>query len=288
MVYSSASKWAFEFHAPLASERREGDPKSYERIFDAFHSGIIESNRQAVIVQDVHLVEHDPLLFAKTNPVLLAPAFYIATDAQLNWLSAYVQGGGHLVLGIRSAYADEEARARVDVAPPGLAASAKVHYDEFSNLSHDLAARSVSGMEISADAAGTEWIDGLISDGAEILAEYDHPEFGRFPAITTTTSGSGRITYVGTVPNPVLSRDIARWLVPEPLGAAWLADPEGRVLVQSGTTPNGQIWFISNWSSGDAGVTVPFNCFDLESRETLIAGSVMLLHRRDVRILGRL
>jgi beta-galactosidase len=284
MVYSTASKWSFEFIAPLASGSRDGDPKSYERIFDAFHSGIIESNRQAVIVQDVRLLDHDPRSFASTNPILIAPAFYITSDEHLEWMNTYAESGGHLVLGIRSAYADEEARARTAVAPPGLAGPARVHYEEFSNLVHEIGVRSIGHMRISVGAAATEWMDGLITDGAEVLAAYDDHELGRFSAITTTTRGLGRITYIGAFPNRVLSRDISRWLAPEPLSAQWVTDPESPVLVQSGTTSHGRVWFVSNWSGADARVTVPVACSDLESGEALAKGGVVTIRARGVRI----
>ena len=61
-------------------------------------------------------------------------------------------------------------------------------------------------------AAATDWIDGLISEGAKVIVGYDHPHFGRFPAVVSTEHGRGRITTVGTVPNPALAADLIRWL----------------------------------------------------------------------------
>ncbi|TNM61979.1 beta-galactosidase, partial [Streptomyces sp. NP160] len=67
-------------------------------------------------------------------PVLLVPGLYVASDELLDWLDAYARAGGHLVLGIRSAYADELARARLEVKPGRLAEAARASYQEFSNL----------------------------------------------------------------------------------------------------------------------------------------------------------
>jgi beta-galactosidase len=60
------------------------------------------------------------------------------------------------------------------------------------------------------DGAGP-LVHGLVAGGAETLAEYEHPHFGRLPAVTSHAAGSGRITYVGTVPSLGLARDVLRW-----------------------------------------------------------------------------
>ena len=51
------------------------------------------------------------------HPVLVVPGLYVAEDATLDWLKAYAHAGGHLVLGPRTGYGDDEARARADVQP---------------------------------------------------------------------------------------------------------------------------------------------------------------------------
>ena len=53
-------------------------------------------------------------------PVLVVPALYVADDALLDLLDAYARAGGHLVLGFRSGYADEEARRAPEVMPGRL------------------------------------------------------------------------------------------------------------------------------------------------------------------------
>ena len=75
---------------------------------------------------------------ASRFPVLVAPALYVASDDDLDLLVDYAAAGGHLVVGIRTGYGDEEARARVAVAPDRLRDAAGVHYEEFSNLLEDV------------------------------------------------------------------------------------------------------------------------------------------------------
>ena len=45
------------------------------------------------------------------------------------------------------------------------------------------------------------------------LAYYDHPHFGRFPAIVSQSFGKGRVTYCGTLPNLALSKALAEWVL---------------------------------------------------------------------------
>lgn len=285
LLFSNASKWALEYFPPLASPDGHGDPASYHRIFDAFHSGVVESDRQAVIVHDTQLGELDPGEYAAAHPVLVVPALYVSEDATLAWLRSYAEAGGHLVLGIRSAYADQEARARKEVAPPRFTDLAGVHYDEYTNLRTPLPLTGGSAdLHLSVDARATEWADGLIVDDAEVLATYDHPEFGRFPAITTKTAGSGRVTYVGTIPNRALARDLTAWLVPEPVSSPWVATPAGRVTTVSGVSTAGRIRFVFNWSRDEATLPVPADVVDLETGESVARGTVLALGARDVRI----
>ncbi|MEO7720411.1 MAG: beta-galactosidase [Pseudolysinimonas sp.] len=269
LVYSNESKWAFEFTPPLHTDAGLPERTAYSTIFDAFHRGVIESGAQARIVHTSQFGA-DPTTFASQHPVLVVPALYVVTDDELTFLRDYATAGGHLVVGIRTAYADEEARARVAVAPPELAEPAGVWYEEYSNLDAPVAVTGTSDFATSDGARATRWLDSLELDGAETILGYDHPEFGRFPAITTRVVGAGRISYVGTVPNPALAADIARWLVAEPIAAEW--SREASVTVASGTAAAGvRLWFISNWSSDVATVTAPHAVTSAVTAETFAA-----------------
>ncbi|MFJ2238182.1 beta-galactosidase trimerization domain-containing protein [Streptomyces sp. NPDC087859] len=80
--------------------------------------------------------------------------------------------------------------------------AAGVRYDEFSNLHTDLPLRTApdGSLQLPGDAVATRWAEGLAVEDADVLAEYDHPYFGRWPAVTTRRHGAGRVTCVGTAP----------------------------------------------------------------------------------------
>ncbi len=262
LLWSNDSRFALEFFPPLM---RDGGPdrQSYQRIVDAFHRGVVDAGAQSRILHVTQAREIGGAELASRFPVLVAPALYVASDDDLDLLVDYAAAGGHLVVGIRTGYGDEEARARVAVAPDRLRDAAGVHYEEFSNLLEDVPVDAEHTFEASAEATGTLWADGLIADGAEVLARYRHPRFRDFAAVTTHDHGEGRITVVGCVPSPALARDLVRWAVPTAVADGLAPDRELPVTVSSGTLPDGRrAWFAFNWSWTDTVVRLERDVVD--------------------------
>ncbi|MCU1596565.1 MAG: beta-galactosidase [Glaciihabitans sp.] len=287
-LFSTDSRFAFQFFPPLTTPDGAGDPSSYDRIFDSFYRGVIESGRQARVLHVDQFVALDAGELARTLPVLVVPGFYISTDSELDALRAYAEAGGHLVLGPRTGYADVEGRARLAVAPAGLSDAAQVWYEEFSNLHGSLPVVGAGDVEWPAAAAATAWADGLIVDGAEVIARYEHPELGRFPAVTTASAGQGRITTVGTVPNPAFGRALAEWMVASPIASEWDSSNAPGVIVSSGVVENGsRVWFIHNWSSVESSLPLPSSTTELVDLDTghALTGTALSLGPWSVRIL---
>jgi beta-galactosidase len=293
MVYSTPSKWLMQKYPPLAAADGGPDPTAYHRIFDPFYRGAFDAGRQLRIVHIGQL--HDPRgeredmspeEAARRHPVLVVPALYVAGDTTLDWLAAYAHAGGHLVLGPRTAYADHEARARQEPAPARLVDAAGVWYDEFSTLTREIPLRAVLGgqFELPDDAVATNWVDGLTVVDAEVLAEYDHPHFGRWPAITTRRHGDGRVTCVGTVPGRALAQALARWLAPSTV-SEWRDLPVS-VTATTGTSPDGRrVHVVHNWSWEPAHVQVPVELSDALDSTFVPAGAELDLGPWDVRVL---
>ncbi|WSQ07045.1 beta-galactosidase [Streptomyces sp. NBC_01231] len=292
MVYSTPSKWLMQKYPPLATPDGEPDPEAYHGIFDPLYRGAFDAGRQVRIVHARQL--HDPRGDREgmtpeeavvRHPVLVVPALYLAADSTLDWLSAYARAGGHLVLGPRTGYADHEARARHEPAPGRLVEAAGVHYDEFSNLAQEVPVRSASGgpLDLPEGATATRWADGLTVTDAEVLAGYDHPHFGRWPAVTTRRHGSGRVTTVGTVPGRDLARALAAWMAPVSR-SAWQDLPES-VTATTGTSPDGRrVHIVHNWSWEPASIPAPMGLSDALTGTSLPAGTALHLGAWDVRV----
>lgn len=269
VLWSSGSRFALDFQPPFRghADQQHG---AYERIVDAFHRGVVEAGGQARILHVEQARELGASALAARFPVLVAAGLYVADDEDLDLLRDYAAAGGHLVLGIRTGYADDEARARVAVAPDRLREAAGVHYEEFSTLAQDV---PVVG-EVSDEAAAQAWADGLIVDDASVLARYDHPFLGSFAAVTTKAHGAGRVTTVGTLPSRALAADLFRWAMPARVADELVPGRDLPVTASSGTLPDGRrAWFVFHWSWGTTQVTVARDVVDLATGESVAAGT---------------
>lgn len=248
-LYSYDSRYALACQPCLKTPDGDPDHSTYARIFDNAYRSFFDARAQSIV-----LAAGDDV---SGFPVVVAPALYVADEPTLDGLVAYAEAGGHLVLTFRSGYADEFARARWQRAPGPLRGASGASYRLYSNLATPINATS-SAIEIPAGSQATAWADELELEGAEALVHYDHPHFGRYPAVVTHRFGSGRVTYVGTLPTPPLGRAIASWVLDRSgvhaLGAA-LPEP---VRVTTARTRTGDpLTFVANWSFDTPTVTDP-------------------------------
>ncbi|WP_433675070.1 beta-galactosidase [Microbacterium gorillae] len=284
ILFDTDSKWAQAEHPSLA---RSGEPdrRAFQTVRDAFTRGVFEAGLQGRAVHPAQLREIDPAAYAAEVPVLIAAAFTIATDADLVWLREYAAAGGHLVVGVRTGYEDEEARARLERKPALLDDAAGVWYDEFSNLTTPLRVVGTEAFEVPADAHATLWVDGLQVEDAEILASYVHPHFGRWPAVTTRQHGAGRVTYVGTVPDRALAATLAEWAVRVGAGEpGWRPDHDTQSVQNATNAAGEQIHVVHNWSWDASSYTLPASAQDVLSGEDFAAGAEVRLGAWDVRV----
>ncbi len=263
ILYSADTKWSFQFSPPLALDGNAPDVDSYGRITDSFVRGFFETGVQTAVWHVEQFLSQDIDEFVRRHPVLLAPALYVAGDDVLERLDEYARAGGHLIVGIRTGYGDHLARARREVAPAKLREAAGIWYEEYSNIPETIPVTGTEEFAVSDGSGATGWIDALIVDDAEVLASYEHAEFGIHPAVTTRPHGHGRVTYVGTVPNPELARSIAAWATPERESAEWNLPPE--VTLSRGISSSHRVWFAHNWSPDPQQIAVPWDVEDAET-----------------------
>ncbi|MCZ0997486.1 beta-galactosidase [Streptomyces mirabilis] len=283
-LYSAASKWLMEKQPPLADVDGNPNPRAYREIFDAFYRGAFDARLQARLVHDNQILDGvpgqedlDPAQFAARHPLLVAAGTQVAERRLLDWLTAYAAAGGHLVLGPRTGYTDEEGRAREEVAPPVLSAHAGACYGEYSNLDMDipLTVGQDSALRLPDDATATRWADGLVATDAEVLAAYVHPHFQQFAAATTRPYGQGRITCVGTLPGPSFAKALFEWA--RPTASLWADLPQSVTVNSARNQDNQRVHVLHNWSWEPQTVTVPVDLEDvLADRKFRTGGSIDL------------
>lgn len=278
MLYSVNSRWGLSFE-PYTSPNAVTDPHKvrnpnvFDHMLAAFYDGAFVSGRQVNLMHDSQLVDLEsgkhlqkPEIFVKTHPVLLAVGIYISSDELLQWLRDYVANGGHLVLGPRSTYADSLARARMETKPAKLNDLAQTSYQEFSNLQKSVPVVGTKKMPVREGSEATEWIDCLESNGSEVIATSDDPHFKQFPLVTTTETGNGAVTVVGTVPNPKLAASIYDYLLPE---EKWVLGHE-TVTHSSAVNKQGErLHFLFNWNWESVSLKLPVACVPLGQTQSL-------------------
>jgi beta-galactosidase len=305
ILFDNASKWMLSEYPALggpgaaSGDISTGDARSYQTVFDSFARGTFEAGLQSNTVHAAQITAINPADYAQAHPVLVAAAFTVADDAQLKWLEQYAAAGGHLIVGIRTGYEDQEARARLEVKPAFLDQAAGLSYDEFSNLNHPI---KVEGADwIPEGAQATLWADGLKVDDAEagtrkttttVLATYDHPHFARFPAITTREHGAGRVTYVGTVPNLVLASALMEWAVDVAASTTantattkpWRPQNPSQTVSTSTNRHGDTVQIVHNWAWEPTEFVLPAAAEDVLTGEKSKSGSSLTLGAWDVRI----
>jgi beta-galactosidase len=139
--------------------------------------------------------------------LLIVPALYISDDALLQRIADYVKNGGHAVMTFKSGFANENSAVRWVRAPGPLREACGFSYQEFSNLEHPLALKG-DPYHVGAENKAMYWAEFLMPEHAKALAYYDHPFFGRWPAITENQYGAGTLLYEGTYLSEALQKAV--------------------------------------------------------------------------------
>jgi beta-galactosidase len=260
-----------------------------------FYRGLLDSGIAVSVVQPEQLGP-DVAAFVTRHPVLLTPALYVADDGLLAFLERYAALGGHLVLTFRSAVADGEGRLRSEALPASLARPAGIRIMESTTivgrvpvLAGDALAGDAREARGTRDAAGgaTGWADAIDVGRGTVVAGYDHPHLGRWPAITTNVHERGRISYVGTLPDPELGRWIGDWITRISLAPdQWRLRHASLTSFGARTRDGGRLRFISNWSWQPRELPAPAAARDLLTGQSFGAGDLITLGPWDVRVLS--
>lgn len=187
--------------------------------------------------------------------LLIVPALYISDDALLNRISDYVKNGGHVVMTFKSGFANENSAVRWVRAPGPLRAAAGFSYQEFSNLEHPLALKGDPFHVGDANNRVSYWAEFLMPEHAKPLAYYDHPFFGRWPAITENSYGTGTLLYEGTYLSDALQTAVLKQAIADAGVAATDEQVPAAVHVQSGVNRLGRsLHYYFNYSGSEVKV----------------------------------
>lgn len=258
ILYSVDSSNGIRF-MPFSSERSGAwKPGSTTGDYPALLAQMHQATYDANVGTDMIFPDVSAAELARYKLVLI-PSLYIADDALLKRISEYVAQGGHVLMTFKSGFANENSAVRWERAPGPLRQAAGFTYQEYSNLDKPLALKGDPfHLGPESNRVGL-WAEFLQTDTARPLAFYDHPFFGRWPALTSNHFGKGTLTYEGTAVSDALQDA----LVLRELRAAGLTGPDQRlpasVRVKHGVGNDGhKLHYYLNYSGAPVTVTYSY------------------------------
>jgi beta-galactosidase len=197
MLWSYDSRWAIA----LQPHHKDFDPV---KAFVSFYRPLrVQSQGVAILPTDADLAAY---------PLVVAPNLNVATQAEADHLRAYVEAGGHLVLGPRSGMKDDTNALWPNGQPGPFADMAKLKVEQYFALDQDIGVKEAGGTgKVSIWA---EWL-APTDKTTKVTATYDDPGgwLDGKPAIVTRAVGKGWISYVGGgFDEATMSRLAAGWL----------------------------------------------------------------------------
>jgi len=190
-----------------------------------------------------------------------------------------------VVMAFKSGFCNEYSTVRWETMPGPLRSAAGFHYQEFSSLKNPLALKD-DPFQAGAGNQVSDWAEMLVTDTAKPLAFYDHPFFGKYPAITQNQYGKGTLTYEGTVLSEKLQSAVLLGVLKDAGLIGTDQDLPGSVRVKHGQNRNGKtLHFYLNYSSSPQTFTFSYaGGRELLSETNLSHGQSLTLKAWDAAI----
>jgi beta-galactosidase len=190
--------------------------------------------------------------------LIVIPSLYVADDATLARIADYVRAGGHVLATFKSGVANENDAIRWERLPGPLKGVAGFTYQEFTSLATPV---PLKGNPMDAGAAGValDWAEYLVPTTAQVLARYDDPIIGTWPAITRNVYGRGTFTYEGSAVSDALQYAVVRDTLDHMGLAHALPARPGPVRTRTAIDRQGRtLRFLMNFSSSEERYHYPF------------------------------
>jgi beta-galactosidase len=213
--------------------------------------------------------------------LVVAPALNVLTPEAAKNLEAYVRGGGHLVLGQRSAMKDEDNSLTTQRQPGALADLLGARVEQFYALDKTVPIEGQWGA--GEDAVWAELI-GVRSPETQVVMRYGKSNgwLDEQPAAVTRKVGKGSITYIGAALDAQTMKAAAKWMMSESgVQGVFAAMPDGvDVAVRSGE--GRRVVILTNYAADTQTVALPG---EMESVLTGEKVSTVVLKQYDVMVL---
>jgi beta-galactosidase len=188
--------------------------------------------------------------------LVVAPSLYVVDEAVAAGLRSYVEGGGLLVLGPRSAFKDRTNAVPERPLPAWLDELAGL---EVSDIASFLDGRAVQleHVEGGAHAEFRGWFEELALKGARAVYCYRDHDFAGSAAIAINAVGAGRVVYIGGVATTETLADLYAWLARE-AGLDVFAVPDDVEAVRLRKSESArELLFLLNYAGEERAISIP-------------------------------
>ena len=240
-----------------------GSRSTYNDVLRPFYDALYRMNAEVDFV--------DPSTTDLSRyKLIIVPALYAASDAEIERLNSFAKAGGHLLYTFKSGFSDENVKVRSTAQPGLIAEAAGVHYNQFA-IPENV---SLEGDPFGAGKENTArwWMELLTPTTAETLAKYHHPVWEKYAAVTRNTYGKGEVTYVGFMPSDALAEKIMAEVVKR--AGLWGTQQTLHfpTIVRSGVLANGHpVHYFLNYSTAAVQASYGF-----AAGKDLLSGQIVL------------
>ncbi|WP_227711260.1 beta-galactosidase [Novosphingobium ovatum] len=271
---SNTALTAFDSFKPQAEGRAIG----YNDVMRAYYDALYRQN------VEVDFITPDNAADLSRYKLVVVPALYAASNADIDRLNDYAKAGGHVLYTFKSGFADENTAVRYADQPGRIAAAAGIRYQQFA---------APVGVTLDGDPfkvgekanAVRWWMEFVEPTTAQVVARYKHPSWPSYAAITRNGWGRGQVTYVGFMP----SDEVLGALLQEEVRQAGAESGETvryPLIVRKGRLTNGHnVRYVLNYSANSAIYDAPAAGQDLLTQQKVGAGQKLALTAWGVRIL---
>jgi len=240
------------------------DGADYNQVLRPFYDALYRMNVEADILSPDSTEKLDDY------KLIIVPALYAASDAEIARLNDYARRGGHLLYTFKSGFSDENTKVRYAAQPGAIAEAAGVTYQEFTIPVGVTLAGNPFGVS-EADNAPRWWMEMLKPTTAEVVARYQHPSWPAAAAMTRNHWGKGEVSYVGFMPSDALAEKIVAAEVARAGVVPSVPGVHFPLIVRGGTLKNGHtVRYVLNYSAVPQHMAAP-------------AAGTELLHERKVK-----
>ena len=260
-----------------------GTTLNYNDVLRPYYDALYELNVGVDFIDSSVDFEMGSNEFGKYK-MIIVPALYSASDKLLQKLNEFVANGGHVIITFKSGFSDENVKVRVIDQPGLLSEMCGVTYNQFVDpkgigLKDD-------PFKLSRENKLLNWMELLKPTTAEVIANYDHPYWGRYAAITQNKFKKGMATYVGAM----MSKSLTKALVKDCLLKANLLDEdliEYPIIKKHGTNALGKkIRYYFNYSATEKQFTYAYDkAFNLHTSDFVSEGDEITIPAWGVVIL---